>query len=100
LVPKSVRVCRTILPIWGFIYQLFSFLKSKNFNLQISDFIMFMTSFILRPQVQSGTIPIPKSNTVKRITENINVFDFTLEQSDVDKIDALDKKQRSCVMAP
>ncbi|KAI5746771.1 hypothetical protein M8J77_007302 [Diaphorina citri] len=55
---------------------------------------------VLRYLVQSGTIPIPKSNTVKRITENINVFDFTLEQSDVDKIDALDKKQRSCVMAP
>lgn len=55
---------------------------------------------VLRYLIQSGTIPIPKSSTAKRISENILVFDFALEQSDVDKIDALDKKQRACLMAP
>lgn len=48
--------------------------------------------------IQLGAIPIPKSSSPKRIEENINVFDFTLDASDIEKIDALDKKRRSCLM--
>ncbi|KAL1460815.1 hypothetical protein WDU94_012758 [Cyamophila willieti] len=55
---------------------------------------------VLRYLIQSGTIPIPKSSSPQRIQENIDVFDFKLEQADVEKIDALDQKARFCLMEP
>uniref|UniRef100_A0A8D8XTW5 Alcohol dehydrogenase [NADP(+)] A n=2 Tax=Cacopsylla melanoneura TaxID=428564 RepID=A0A8D8XTW5_9HEMI len=55
---------------------------------------------VLRYLIQSGTIPIPKSGSPQRIQENIDVFDFKLEQADVEKIDALDQKARACLLSP
>ncbi|WP_068676255.1 aldo/keto reductase [Oceanobacillus sp. Castelsardo] len=49
---------------------------------------------ILRWHLQSGVIVIPKSVTPSRIEENINVFDFELNESDMGKIAELDKNLR------
>jgi len=49
---------------------------------------------ILRWHLQSGSIVIPKSVTPSRIEENIDVFDFELSESDMDKIATLDKGER------
>lgn len=49
---------------------------------------------ILRWHLQSGVIVIPKSVTPSRIEENINVFDFELNESDMNKITELDRNLR------
>lgn len=49
---------------------------------------------ILRWHVQSGIIPIPKSVTPSRIKENIDIFDFSLDNEDIKTIDNLNKNYR------
>lgn len=48
---------------------------------------------ILRWHIQRWIVVIPKSTHKTRMAENLNVFDFVLEQADMDRISALDKKQ-------
>lgn len=50
---------------------------------------------ILRWHLQRGIVVIPKSTHIERMEENINVFDFTLDDSDMSVISSLDKKQSS-----
>ncbi|MCT2908616.1 aldo/keto reductase [Schleiferilactobacillus harbinensis] len=44
---------------------------------------------ILRWHVQRGVLPIPKSTHVSRQEENFNLFDFTIDDADMAKINAL-----------
>jgi 2,5-diketo-D-gluconate reductase A len=46
---------------------------------------------VLRWHIQRGNIVFPKSTTPSRIRENFELFDFELDQADVQAIDALDK---------
>jgi 2,5-diketo-D-gluconate reductase A len=46
---------------------------------------------VLRWHIQHGHIVFPKSVTPSRIRENFDLFDFELEASDVEAIDALDR---------
>ncbi|MGN0107783.1 MAG: aldo/keto reductase [Hominilimicola sp.] len=48
---------------------------------------------ILRFLIQSGVIVIPKSVHKERMVENLNVFDFTLDNDDMRKIAALDEAE-------
>lgn len=48
---------------------------------------------ILRWHIQRGVIVIPKSTHKTRMAENLSIFDFALEQADMDRISTLDKKQ-------
>lgn len=50
---------------------------------------------ILRWHLQRGIVVIPKSTHKERMTENLNVFDFTLSDGDMQEIAALDKAQSS-----
>ncbi|MDT3958604.1 aldo/keto reductase [Staphylococcus kloosii] len=49
---------------------------------------------VLRWNVQHGVITIPKSITPARIEQNIDVFGFELSESQMTKIDKLNKEQR------
>ncbi|MFB7845001.1 aldo/keto reductase [Microbacterium sp. NPDC056052] len=49
---------------------------------------------MLRWHLQEGRSAIPKSVTPKRIRENFDVFDFTLTNDELRRIDALDKGVR------
>ncbi len=49
---------------------------------------------VLRWHIEHGTIVIPKSTKRERIIENSQIFDFSLTQEEVNKIDAMDKHQR------
>lgn len=49
---------------------------------------------VLRWHLQQGTIVIPKSVTPERITENIDVFDFSLTDADIAAISALNTDER------
>ena len=48
---------------------------------------------ILRFLIQNGIVVIPKSTHKERIAENINVFDFTLNAEDMQKISNLDDEE-------
>lgn len=50
---------------------------------------------VLRWHVQTGNVVIPKASSAARIRENIGIFDFTLDETAMDRIDALDRNQRS-----
>ncbi|MGW3263957.1 aldo/keto reductase [Streptomyces sp. NPDC001056] len=49
---------------------------------------------VLRWHIQQGTIVIPKSVTPSRIKENIEVFDFSLDEEDLAAIGALNEDRR------
>jgi alcohol dehydrogenase (NADP+) len=53
---------------------------------------------VLRFLIQKGLAPIPKSVTPKRLQENINVFDFALDDGDFKELLKLDlgEKGRVC----
>ncbi len=48
---------------------------------------------VLRWLTQRGVVAIPKSVHKERIMENINIFDFELNQDDMAKIATLDTKK-------
>ncbi|MDQ0429204.1 diketogulonate reductase-like aldo/keto reductase [Planomicrobium stackebrandtii] len=49
---------------------------------------------IIRWDIQTGVVTIPKSVKPHRIAENADVFDFEISQENMDKINALNKDQR------
>ncbi|MEH7117490.1 aldo/keto reductase [Neobacillus vireti] len=49
---------------------------------------------IIRWDIQTGVVTIPKSVKPHRIAENADVFDFELSHEDMDKINALNQDQR------
>ncbi|WP_251554116.1 aldo/keto reductase [Neobacillus muris] len=49
---------------------------------------------ILRWDLQTKVVTIPKSIKEHRIIENANIFDFELSEDDMNKIDALNKNER------
>ncbi len=51
---------------------------------------------MLRWCIQNGLVPIPKSTHKERLGENIALFDFELDASDMAKIKALDRNLRTC----
>jgi aldehyde reductase len=53
----------------------------------------------IRWALQRNTIVIPKSVTKNRIHENIDVFDFSLSEQEMQKIDNLDRNWRTCDLA-
>ncbi len=48
---------------------------------------------VLRFLIQSGVVVIPKSTHKERMQENFDVFDFTLNEADMQKIQALDEAE-------
>ena len=50
---------------------------------------------VLRWHVQSGHLAIPKASSAGRIQENLDIFNFTLNETHMRAIDALDRGQRS-----
>lgn len=46
---------------------------------------------MIRWCLESGTVPLPKSNTPSRIAENADVFDFALSQEDLAALAGLDE---------
>ncbi len=49
---------------------------------------------VLRWNIDTGVIVIPKSSNPERQKENLNVFDFSLSSDDIDAINALDSNRR------
>lgn len=51
---------------------------------------------LIKYQVASGNLVIPKSVTKERIASNIQIFDFELTKEEVAELAALDRNYRSC----
>lgn len=49
---------------------------------------------VLRWDLESQVVTIPKSTNERRLIENIDIFDFNLSEDDIDKIDSLNKNLR------
>ena len=49
------------------------------------------SQILLRHQVQAGIIVIPKSTSKERIAKNFDLFDFSLSNDEMAKLDALDR---------
>jgi len=49
---------------------------------------------ILRWDIQQGVIPIPKSGNPARLRENIDIFDFTLTDADLESIGTLNENYK------
>lgn len=51
---------------------------------------------MIRWCLEVGTVPLPKSTNPKRIIENIDVFDFKLDEEDMSLLKGLDQDLRTC----
>ncbi len=51
---------------------------------------------MIRWCIQVGTVPLPKSTHKERIQENIDVFDFVLDDEDMQKLASLERDLRTC----
>jgi 2,5-diketo-D-gluconate reductase A len=56
-----------------------------------------VAQIVLRWHIQRGVAVIPKSNSMERITENMNVFDFELSEQEIVSISALNSNFRTGV---
>ncbi|MFM5905474.1 MAG: aldo/keto reductase [Micrococcales bacterium] len=54
-----------------------------------------VTQVIIRWHIQLGNLVIPKTSNPDRLVENIDVFDFELDASDMEKIAGLDSNLRT-----
>lgn len=50
-----------------------------------------VSQVLIRYCLQKNWVPLPKSETPSRITENADVYDFDLAKNDMSKIDGLDQ---------
>jgi len=46
--------------------------------------------------IQHGVVIIPKSSNRKRLAENINLFDFMIEEKDMNELDGYNENLRLC----
>lgn len=54
------------------------------------------TQIMIRWCIEVGTIPLPKSTHADRIAENLDVFDFSLDEEDMSQIKQINKNLRTC----
>ena len=52
---------------------------------------------LLRHGIQGGLVVIPKSSNAQRRKDNIDIFDFKLNEYDVNKLDTLDLGEKGRV---
>jgi len=53
---------------------------------------------LVRWSLQKGYVPLPKSDTPSRIVHNAEVYDFTLDDEDMAKLDGLDQGAKGAIV--
>ncbi|OEK84741.1 2,5-diketo-D-gluconic acid reductase [Staphylococcus shinii] len=67
-------------------------INDKDIEVIAEKYDKTIPQIILRWHIQNGVVPIPKANSIARQIQNKEVFDFTLEHDDIEKINALTQK--------
>ncbi len=49
---------------------------------------------VLRWHIELGNVVFPKSVTVERLQENIEIFDFALSAAEMEQLEAVDRGER------
>lgn len=67
-------------------------IKDKDVAVIAEKYNKTIPQIILKWHVQNGVVPIPKSTSIARQIQNKDIFDFTLEEQDMDAINQLTQK--------
>ena len=86
------------------LHESWSPFSSGNFNLFSNEVLIeiadkhskSVAQVILRFLTQNNIVVIPKSSSKERMCENLDIFDFKLNKSEIKKIKALNKNQSYC----
>ena len=75
------------------IHSVYEPIENEHEN-QILKYSKTPAQIILRWLNQQNWIVIPKSSNKKRLIENLNIFDFTIDENDMNSLHKLDKNYR------
>lgn len=64
---------------------------SKKYNKTVSQ-------VLIRWSLQRGWIPLPKSDNPERIVQNMEVFDFVIEEGDMEVLNGLDEGEEGSIV--
>jgi diketogulonate reductase-like aldo/keto reductase len=53
---------------------------------------------LIRYCLEKGWVPLPKSDTPKRIVSNVDVYDFELDTEDMQALDGLDQGSKGAIV--
>lgn len=67
-------------------------INDKDIEVIAEKYDKTIPQIILRWHIQNGVVPIPKATSIARQIQNKEVFDFTLEHDDIEKINNLTQK--------
>ncbi len=76
-------------PLWAWKFNLFENETLINIAKKHGKAV---TQIMLRFFIQNNVIVIPKSSRIERMKENFEVFDFILDDEDIEEIKKLDQK--------
>lgn len=69
-------------------------MQDKTINMLAEKYGKTQSQIILRWHLQRGIVVIPKSSNVGRMMENIDIYNFTLSDEDIEIINKLDRGMR------
>jgi diketogulonate reductase-like aldo/keto reductase/alpha-ketoglutarate-dependent taurine dioxygenase len=81
-------------PLGGTSYDNDSLISTPLFKDLAKKYSKSPAQIILRWAIQRNTMPISKTNSVIRMKENLNLFDFYLHKNDMSAINDLNRNQR------
>lgn len=53
---------------------------------------------LIRYSLQKNWVPLPKSDNPEYIRSNADVFDFEIDEADVERLDALDEGEKGAIV--
>lgn len=68
--------------------------RNKVLHTLASKYGKTIHQIILRWHIENGVIPIPRSTNKERLKQNIDVFDFSLTQDEIERIDKININSR------
>lgn len=72
----------------------FRMLRNREVQAMMRKYNKTFLQIVLRWHIQNGVVPIPRSTNLKRLKENISVFDFELTKEEMAAIDGININSR------
>ena len=64
-------------------------LQNENLELIAKKYNKSVAQICLRWCIQNDIIPLPKSSNIERMKQNLNIFDFTISEQDMNYINTM-----------